>query len=450
MKYDLAVIGGGPGGYVAAIRAGRLGLKTVLFEKKHLGGTCLNEGCIPTKALLKSAHLHWTMKHAGEHGIEATVETVDFAKTQCRKDSIVSKLRFGIRSLLKNSGVELVEQEARMIDSHTIKAGETLWETENIILAAGSQSVLPANAEGKAITSDHFLELQELPRSVVIVGGGVIGVEFAEMLSGFGCAVTILELADRLVATADPDISAIIQDLLENKGVNIMVGTRVTDYSSKGVRFETKAGIQTLECDSVLVSIGRVPAVHQRELEKLGICFAHGKIKVNEMMETSLPHVYAIGDIVAGPMLAHKASAEGLVAAEAVAGKHAAMRYDRIPQCIYTNPEIAWVGMTALEAEEQEHVKAFSYPIGQNGKAMADGEEAGFVRLIADGNTGEVLGAQLVCAHASDLIGQVLTAMQAEACIEDLADLISPHPSLCESIMEAAAGLCGKGIHIIS
>lgn len=449
MKYDLAVIGGGPGGYVAAIRAGRLGLKTVLFEKKHLGGTCLNEGCIPTKALLKSAHLHWMMKHAGEHGIDAAVGTVDFAKTQCRKNKIVSKLRFGIRSLLKNSGVDLVEQEARMMDPHTIEAGEHLWESEHILLAAGSQSVLPANAAGKAMTSDDFLELQELPRSVVIVGGGVIGVEFAEMLSGFGCEVTILELADRLVATADPDISAMIQELLENKGVKIMVETRVTDYSPEGVCFETKAGSKTLECDSVLVSIGRAPAVNRNELEKLGICFEHGKIKVNEVMQTSLPNVYAIGDLVAGPMLAHKASAEGLVAAEAVAGKRREMRYDRIPQCIYTNPEIAWVGMTALEADRQEHAKVFSYPIGQNGKALADGEKAGFVRLVADGKTGEVLGAQLVCAHASDMIGQVLTAMQAEACIEDLADLISPHPSLCESIMETAAGLCGKGIHTI-
>lgn len=449
MKYDVAVIGGGPGGYVAAIRAGKLGLKTVLFEKDQLGGTCLNRGCIPTKALLKSVHLYWEAGHAEEYGIHAAMEPFDFSQAMHRKDEIVTQLRTGVKGLLRNSGVEVVHREAKLIDAHRIEADGTIWETENVILASGSKAVLPKGISDTAMTSDDFWSLAELPNSVVIVGGGVIGVEFAEMLSGAGCKVTILELAERLVAAADPDISKILFDLLEKKGVEIHLQARVTDCLPGEVRFETKEGASSLKCDSVLVSVGRAPSLSTESLEKLGIRCDRGKIRVNERMETSLPHVYAIGDLVAGPMLAHKASAEGLAAVQSIAGGNQMMRYDRIPQCIYTQPEAAWVGMSAQEAEQCEQADIFTYPIGHNGKSMADGEKTGFIRLISNRDTGEILGAQLVCSHASDMIGEILAAMQAEACIEDLADLISPHPTLCEGIMEAAAGICGRGIHTI-
>ncbi|PWM41377.1 MAG: dihydrolipoyl dehydrogenase [Clostridiales bacterium] len=447
MKYDVAVIGGGPGGYVAAIRAARLGLRTVLFEEDQVGGVCLNRGCIPTKALLKSSGLCWELRHGEEHGLPACTGPVDFPRTAARRDAVVSRLVSGVQGLLKGSGVEMVRSRAELCENRRIEAAGSVWEAENVILAMGSSPVLPEQTEGKAVSSDALVRADTLPASVVIVGGGVIGVEFADMLAGFGSAVTVVELTDRLLPAADPDVSAAVRAGLEEKGVTVLCGARVTEYRAGEVVCEAEGGTRTLRGETVLVSVGRRPHFSPERLERLGIRCTGGKIQVDSFLRTTAPGIYAIGDIVPGPMLAHKASAEGLTAAEHIAGLERPMRYDRIPQCVYTHPEAAWIAMSETQARELPHVKSFLFPAAYNGKSLAEGSAEGFVRLLADERTGEVLGAQLVCGHASELIGQIAAAMQAEACVEDLADLISPHPSVGECIMEAAAGLLGKGIH---
>lgn len=447
MKYDVAVIGGGPGGYVAAIRAGRLGLKTVLFEKDQLGGVCLNRGCIPTKALLKSSSLWWEARHGQEHGLPPPAGPADFARAAARKDAVVAQLAAGVQGLLKNSGVEIVRAQARLRPDRGIEAAGSVWQAENILLAMGSRPVLPREAGENAVSSDSLLAMKELPDTVGIVGGGVIGVEFAGMLAEFGSRVTVLELTEQLLPGADADVSAQIRAGLEKKGVRVLCGVKAAEYLPGGVVYESRGKRETLPCSCTLISVGRKPNFTPEELEPLGIRCQGGKIQVDSFLETTARGIYAIGDIVPGPMLAHKASAEGIVAAEHMAGGTRRMRYDRIPQCVYTHPEAAWVGMSLREAEKNPSVKSFTFPAAYNGKSLADGSAEGFLRLLADGRTGEVLGAQLVCAHASELIGQITAVMQAEACIEDLADLISPHPSVGEGLAEAAEGLCGRGIH---
>ena len=449
MKADVAVIGGGPGGYVAAIRAARLGLRTVLFEKERLGGVCLNKGCIPTKTLLHMAQLYWDMSHAAEWGITTGERGVDFSKMQARKNAVVRQLSGGVAALLKNSGVQVVAEKAALTSPHRVEAAGESWEAENVILAMGAEPVMPKAAAGSGLSSDAFLELEKLPQAVVIVGGGVIGVEFAELLAKLGVQATILEEQERLLSTADEDVSQLITVGLERKGVRVICGASVTECRPNEVAFRKNGKSGQLAAERTLISVGRRPNLAAENLERLGIHLENGKVKVNPYMQTSQSHIYAIGDLVAGPMLAHKASAEGIVAAERIAGGSRPMRYDRIPQCVYTTPEAAWVGMPLSEAERRGDVDICAFPISHNGKSLAQGETEGFVRLIAHRETREILGAQMVCSHASELIGQVLAAMQAEACVEDLAELISPHPSVCESVMEAAAGLCGKGIHIL-
>lgn len=447
MKYDVAIIGGGPGGYVAAIRAGRMGLKTVLFEKETVGGVCLNKGCIPTKALLKSSQICWQSEHSSEHGLKCQKIEIDFTSTAQRKDTIVSSLVSGIKGLLKNSGVEVIKAEAELLEGKKIRAGETTWESKNIIIATGSKPARPSESTENVFTSDEFLSLKELPKSIVIVGGGVIGVEFANMLAGFGCRVSVLEMTDRLVPSADEDVSLLLQSSLEARGIHVFCGAAVTGYHPHCVTFQQEGVVKEISCEATLISVGRVPNVDTMVWERLGIQCDHEKIKVNAEMETSVNHIYAIGDVVEGPMLAHKASAEALVAVEAIAGRKRRMRYDRIPHCVYTQPEAAWIGMSAREAQENVKVKMFTFPTSFNGKSLAEGETEGFVRLIAHRDTGELLGAQVVCAHASELIGIIGSAMQSEACVEDLEEIILPHPSVSESIGEAAAGICEKSIH---
>ncbi len=447
MKYDVAIIGGGPGGYVAAIRAGRMGLKTVLFEKETVGGVCLNKGCIPTKALLKSSQICWQSEHSSEHGLKCQKIEIDFTSTAQRKDTIVSSLVSGIKGLLKNSGVEVIKAEAELLEGKKIRAGETTWESKNIIIATGSKPARPSESTENVFTSDEFLSLKELPKSIVIVGGGVIGVEFANMLAGFGCRVSVLEMTDRLVPSADEDVSLLLQSSLEARGIHVFCGAAVTGYHPHCVTFQQEGVVKEISCEATLISVGRVPNVDTMVWERLGIQCDHEKIKVNAEMETSVNHIYAIGDVVEGPMLAHKASAEALVVVEAIAGRKRRMRYDRIPHCVYTQPEAAWIGMSAREAQENVKVKMFTFPTSFNGKSLAEGETEGFVRLIAHRDTGELLGAQVVCAHASELIGIIGSAMQSEACVEDLEEMILPHPSVSESIGEAAAGICEKSIH---
>lgn len=446
MRYDAAIIGGGPGGYVAAIRAGKLGFRTVLFEREQVGGVCLNRGCIPTKALLKSSGICWEARHSQIHGLAPAKGPVDFAAAVSRKDAVVSRLISGVKGLLKGSGVEVVQAEAHLLPDRKVEAAGTVWEAENVILAMGSRPVRPEGAV-HVISSDDLLGMREFPASIGIVGGGVIGVEFAGMLAEFGCGVTVLEQLDRLVPGADRDVSALIRAGLEEKGVRVLCGVTVEAYLPEGIAYRLEGRREVLHCDRNLISTGRQPNFDRKEMEQLGIRCEDGRIKTDPFLETTSRHIYAIGDIAPGPMLAHKASAQGITAVDHIAGRARPMRYDRIPQCVYTHPEAAWVGMSLREADQNADVKTFTFPTAYNGKSLADGGGEGFIRLLSNGRTGEILGAQLVCAHASELIGQVITAMQAEACMEDLAEMISPHPSISEALMEAAGGICGTGIH---
>lgn len=461
--YDVAIIGGGPGGYVAAVKAAQLGLKTVLFEQERLGGVCLNKGCIPTKTLLKSAEVYHTIKNASVFGIKASGCEVDFAAVMKRKNEVVARLTSGVGALLKANGVEVVKKLATILSNSEIQAGETVYSAKNIIIASGSKPMLPPIKgidSPSVLTSDELLSIDHIPASIVIVGGGVIGVEFAFLLSEFGCKVTIVEMLDSVIAMADADVCAIMTKMLLARGIVLICGAKVVEIGKNGLIYEKDGKSAQVEAQSVLVSVGRVPNSDFAVLDKLGIKHERGKITTDERLKTSVRGIYAIGDVNGKWMLAHKASAEGIVAVENIAAEilsardifsaehSAVMHYDRIPQCIYTTPEIAWVGLTEKQARDLKlDIKCASFPMSANGKSMAEGNTTGFVKLISDAKTGELLGAHLVCAHATDMISEIVLGMNAEVCAQDIAKTIHPHPTVSESIMEAAEALIGKAIH---
>ncbi|HYE68832.1 MAG TPA: dihydrolipoyl dehydrogenase [Anaerovoracaceae bacterium] len=451
MMYDVAIIGGGPGGYVAAIRAAQKGLSTLLFEKEKLGGVCLNKGCIPTKALLKSAAIYSSAKNSGKYGIRCENTSFDWSEVMNHKNGIVETLVGGVDLLIQANKIELVHGEATFVDSKTISANGNVYHVKNMIIATGSEPILPPieGIDNKiVITSDQMLALPALPQKLVIVGGGVIGIEFAYLLRTFGVQVTIIEMLDSILFNADADVIKAVTKDLKKTGMTIIESAKVKKIQDTSVIYEKDGTTYEVEADRVLISTGRKSSIDVSVLERLGIKHNKGMIQTNEKLETNLPGVYAIGDVNGKSMLAHTASEEGITAVENICGEEKKMDYKWIPQCIYMDTEIAWVGLTEKEAlKEQHELQIGIFPMAANGKSLIEGKTTGLIKIIADKKYGQVLGAHLYCAHATDMIGEVVLAMEAECCIEDIAGCIHAHPTVSEGIMEAANAVFGQAIH---
>jgi len=455
--FDVAVLGGGPGGYVAAIRAAQLGKKTVLIEKDTVGGTCLNRGCIPTKALLHSAEVYHTVKTAAEFGIDVADASFDYKRIASRKNAIVKKLTGGVGFLVKNAGATLVSGEGKLTDAHTIAVnGETI-KAENIIIATGSAPArlpIPGIDTEGVINSDGVLSLEACPESLVVIGGGVIGIEFATLFHTFGKKVTVIEMMESILPGIDEEISASMERLLKKKGIEIVTGAKVLGLRKEnGVtcEYEKNGEKKTASAETCVVAVGRKPVTADIGLEAAGVKTQGGFIEVDEAMRTSVPNIYAIGDLTGKVQLAHVASAQGLVAAANIAGGNKKMHYGIIPSCIYTHPEIASVGLTEKQAREKGlSIKLGKFPVSANGKSMVMGDAEGFVKIISEAKTGEILGAHMMAPRATDMITEFSVLMKAEGTIDELSDTIHPHPTVSEMIMEAAHDVEGLCIHAVS
>ena len=451
--YDIAVIGGGPGGYVAAIKAAQNGMKTVLFEMDQLGGVCLNKGCIPTKALLKSASVYFTMQNAASFGIQCNDVSVEWENVMGRKANVVRQLVGGIDQLIKSNGIDLISARATLKDSHTISANATEYFAKSIILATGSQPSLPpieGIQESCVMTSDDLLNMQQLPKSMAIIGGGVIGLEFAFLLNRFGVQVTIVEMLLQILAMADAALILALTKDLKKAGIMIKTGAKVKRIERGAVVYEKDGAEERVQAEHVLVATGRKPTSDIAMLDLVGISHQKGVIQTDECMRTNVEGIYAIGDVNGTSMLAHTASDEGIVAVEHICGHSSKMDYRYIPQCVYLEPEIAWVGMTEQQARAAGYdIRVGLFPMGANGKSVIEAETTGLIKIVSDNKHGEILGAHLYCAHATDMIAEVALAMKAECCIEDIASCVHPHPTVSEAMMEAANAAIGKAIHSI-
>jgi dihydrolipoamide dehydrogenase len=451
MKYDLAIIGGGPGGYVAAIKAAQSGLKTVLFEEKKPGGTCLNQGCIPTKALLKSAAVYQTALDALAYGIHAPEVRIEWERIQQRRQEIVGRLVGGVQYLLEANHVEIVNAHAELSEAHQVKAGDTIYEADHIILATGSESVCPP-IEGidlaSVVTSAELLEIPSVPQRLAIIGGGVIGLEFAHLFAKFGSEVVVVEALGHILPNADDDIRRAVQALLKRQGVRIETSTTVTRVEANGVYCRSGESEHFHEANCVLVAVGRKPHIDIAMLDRLNITHERGVVTCDETMRTSLPSVYAIGDLNGKYMLAHTASKEAEIAVANILGKSEAMDYDYIPSCLYLEPEVAFVGMSESDAKEAGiAVKTARFPMSANGKSMIENDNKGFIKIVADENSERIIGAHLFCSHATDMISELTMAIRSGLTCDEIGSLIHPHPTVSEAVMEAAAAVFGKAVH---
>ncbi len=462
MAYDLAVIGAGPGGYVAAIRAGQLGLKTVCINDSELGGVCLNWGCIPSKAIISAAKDFKHASHGAGKGLMFDNPRVDMPKLVGFKDGVVKKLTGGIGGLFKANGVEHIPGRATLTGKNKISIdGKKTIEAKNIIIATGSHSIeIPGFPfdEKKVVSSTGALELQEVPKKLVVIGGGVIGLELGCAYQNLGSEVTVIEMMDQLIPGVDKEIAKGLERSLKKRKMGVHLEARAKEAKFTGkkgmVTFTDKSGKdQTVEADVVLVSVGRRPNTKDLGLEKAGVKLdERGFVPTNQQMQTNVSHIYAIGDITHGPMLAHKASKEGIVAAEALSGdKSAAADWVTIPGVIFTDPEVSTAGMSEEQAKAAgREIKTGKFNVAALGKALADDETEGFYKVIADAKTDRILGVHILGQHASDLITEAVLAMEMGATVEDLALTVHPHPTMSEGIMEAAEALHGKAIHAVN
>ncbi|NOZ22194.1 MAG: dihydrolipoyl dehydrogenase [Planctomycetes bacterium] len=450
---NIAIIGGGPGGYVAAIRAAQLGAKVCVIEKDALGGTCLNRGCIPTKALWECARLIDDVRRAADFGIRASEPELDFAKAMQRTRTVIETLTKGIGLLLKKNKVDVIEGVGCLRDENTIGVGDRTIHADKIILATGSRPAkiraFPYDGK-KVITSDEALRLSSLPKSILIVGGGYIGAEFASFLHAFGAKVTVVEALDRLLPLQDADVSKEIFKAFKKQKIGVHTKTKVEELSTtdSGVSAKLASG-KSVDAEVALISVGREPYTEGLGLENVGLKTTDkGTIEIDETCRTALPGIYAIGDITPAPQLAHVASAQAKVAAANAAGQRARIDCRVIPACIFVHPEAACVGLTEQQAKDQGiDVKCATFHYRGLGRAIAGGEIDGMFKLIGDPTTGELLGAHIVGAHASDMIGELALAMKLESTIEEIAETIHAHPTLAEGIMETAEVWLDRPVH---
>lgn len=462
MQFDVLVIGSGPGGYVTAIRASQLGLKTAIVERDELGGICLNWGCIPTKSLLKSAQVFEYLNHASDYGISiAGSASADFPKMIQRSRDVAAGMSKGIQFLMGKNKIEVIRGFARLVGQNTVEvenAGEKTQVTaQHIILATGARSRelpnLPQDGK-KIIGYRQAMTLPVQPKSMVVVGSGAIGSEFAYFYQSIGTQVTLVEYMPEIVPLEDEEVSKTLARSFKKMKMNVMTGASVESVDTSGdlckVSIKTKKGIEVHEAEVVLSAVGITPNLENIGLEELGIQVENGKIKVDAYYRTNVPGIYAIGDIVPGPALAHVASAEGITCVEKIAGHHPEpIDYSNIPGCTYTSPEVASVGMSEKKAVEAGYeIRVGKFPFSASGKASAAGAKDGFVKLIFDAKYGELLGAHLIGANVTEMIAELVVARKLETTGQELIKAIHPHPTMSEAIMEAAAAAYGEVIHI--
>jgi len=459
--YDIAVIGTGPGGYVAAIRAAQMGARVLAIEKSRIGGTCLNWGCIPTKAFLSDVKPFYRIKISTLYRGSDKL-SLDIKKMVARKNQVVETMTKGIAALFKANGITLVHGMGSFVDSRTVcvvhGGKKETYRANNVIIATGSTvaSLPTVTTDGKnVLSSDEILDIQTVPKEMVIIGGGVIGVEFATIFNALGTQVTIVEMLPTIISTEDDEVVRGLRILLEKQGIRVLTDTRVMGTSiAKGevnVRVQNRSGEEDhLAAHKVLMAIGRTPHTEGLGCKQIGLQMDGPFIRVNGRMETHVDGVYAIGDVAGQMMLAHAASAEGIVAVENIMGKSREIDYTRIPSCIYSFPEVASVGLTEREARKKGlDIKIGKFPYQYNGKAMAMGQPDGFVKIIAENELGEILGVHILGEHATDLIGECLLAMHLEAAVEDLGEVVKGHPTFSETIMEAALDWSNMSIHML-
>ena len=462
MNYDVIVLGSGPGGYVTAIRASQLGLKTAVVEKESLGGVCLNWGCIPTKALLKSANVYEYINNAEDYGIKVSSHKADFNAVVKRSRDVAEKMSGGVKFLMKKNKIDVIMgtgkiQPGKQIEV-TDKDGEkATYSANHIVIATGARSRELPNLEQdkkQILGYRDAMVLPKMPKKMVVVGSGAIGVEFAYFYNAMGVDVTIVEYLPNIVPVEDIDVSKQLEKTFKKKGISIMTNSSVenVEKSSKGckVKVKTAKGEEIIECDMVLSAVGIQPNIENIGLEETGVVVDGGKIVVNDFYETNIPGYYAIGDVVQGQSLAHVASAEGITCVEKIAGHHPEpIDYNNIPGCTYCSPEIASVGMTEKVAKDAGHeLKIGKFPFSASGKASAAGHNDGFVKLIFDAKYGELLGAHMIGANVTEMIAEIVALRKLETTGQELIKTVHPHPTMSEAIMEAAAAAYGEVIHI--
>jgi len=453
----VTVIGGGVGGYPAAIKAARMGAAVTLIERDLLGGTCLNRGCIPTKALLQAAEVVQTISEAPLFGIRCDNYSIDFKAVANRKDAVVRQLREGVGTLLKRRRIKVVCGTAFFKDSATVEIKETgeKIQSDNIIISSGSKPgrISFEGSDGPdVLDSDQVLALTKLPQSLVIIGGGVVGVEFAQIFSRLGAHVTLLEIMETLIPGADREIALALEKSISEAGVKVITRALVKKISrQKGqntVTFEHANDFKSVSAEKVVLAVGRKPDIAALKLDRIGLGHKNGALTVNEQMQTNIPHIYAAGDVVGGLMLAHKAMAEGEFAAAGVMGGKTDLKPKEIPNCIYTSPEVASVGMTEEQAAQYQDVEAVRFPFSACAKALLMNRTFGMVKIVAAKKFGHVLGVHIIGPHATDMIAEAVLGMSLEMTVDELAHAVHPHPTLSEAVMEAGQMFCGGAAHL--
>ena len=462
MHYDIIVIGSGPGGYVTAIRASQLGMKTAIVERESLGGICLNWGCIPTKALLKSAQVFEYLQHASDYGIKVKEATADFDAVIKRSREVANGMSNGIQYLMKKNKIDVITGNAKIAAGKQVvvtnETGSTTYTAgKAVILATGARSRelpnLPQDGE-KVIGYRQAMTLAKQPKKLVVVGSGAIGVEFAYFYNAMGTEVTIVEYMPNIVPVEDEEVSKQLEKSFKKSGIKIMTEASVESADTKGkgciVTVKTAKGEEKIECDVVLSAVGIQANIEGLGLEEVGIIQDKGKVLVNEYYQTNIPGYYAIGDLVPGQALAHVASAEGIICVEQIAGHHPEpLDYGNIPGCTYCSPEVASVGMTEKAAKAAgREIKIGKFPFSASGKASAAGAKDGFVKLIFDAKYGELLGAHMIGANVTEMIAEIVAIRKLETTGMDLIKTVHPHPTMSEAIMEAAAAAYGEVIHL--
>jgi len=456
-KYDIIVLGSGPGGYVTAIRASQLGFKTAVVEKESLGGVCLNWGCIPTKALLKSAQVFEYLKHAGDYGLSVKDFDKDFGEVVKRSRGVADGMSKGIEFLMKKNKIDVIKGYGKLKPGKKIDVDGTEYSADHIIIATGARSrelpSLPQDGK-KVIGYREAMTLPNQPKKMIVVGSGAIGVEFAYFYNSMGTEVTIVEFLPNVVPVEDEDISKQLEKSFKKSGIKIMTSAEVTkvDTSGNGVKatVKTSKGEEVLEADIILSAVGIKTNIENIGLEDVGIAVDRDKILVNSFYQTNIPGYYAIGDVTPGQALAHVASAEGILCVEKIAGQHVeALDYGNIPGCTYCSPEIASVGLTEKQAKEKGiEIKVGKFPFSASGKASAGGNKEGFVKVIFDAKYGEWLGCHMIGAGVTDMIAEAVLGRKLETTGHEVLKTVHPHPTMSEAVMEAVADAYGEVIHL--